>query len=294
MSDTYPLSMRENKPSMHAVLIMNNRADGLPDGVHCGAYYVPETKEVFKRLVGRPYANADCLIRTQEDKFLKTFAGLPMMPQNWRIEQRNGLPWLVRQQAMIVSNEPHAEIKFNDLKIDTLLTLEWVVQHFNKNGWTLGDYITIGFDLKLYEYFIVDCSCAWQDDRTDDTFRIHKFFDLSGAGKRIAMLRTNARMALHNFKYGSDDNFLLDHEARQEYACVYASFNRPITSLWASIPDALYMHTERSNWDNLVPHTWVITKQPLEPDMMYRYELKFGYSKTYTTLDQMRGKVNEQ
>lgn len=61
-----PVFMRDNKPRIHAIPIIHYRPDGLPDGVHCGAWLDVDTRKVWKLLYGRPYVNADVIVRKFE------------------------------------------------------------------------------------------------------------------------------------------------------------------------------------------------------------------------------------
>lgn len=277
---TLPAEMRENKPTIHSIKINNNRPDGLPDGVHCGAWKDIDTGKVWKLLYGRPYINSDYIVRTQEDEFLAKFADIPFFPKNWEIKYSNHLWWLVRDEAITLDPE-----EYKDIDNDTILKIEQVIYKVNAAGWAINDYITLLVDKMSYNLFIGDLSCAHPSTECDDWDYIEKFFKLC-LRDNLVKLRSNARHVLHELRYesilyktkGTPREYT--HDELMEYKHVYASFNRPISGLWASLGDALYKHEREPSWGQgtMTPWSWVITKEPLSDDQEKRYELKWGWS----------------
>jgi hypothetical protein len=274
-----PLSYRDNKPRIHAIRINSNRSNGLPNGVHCGAWYDMDTKKVWKSLYGRPYINADVIVRTHEDEFLNEFADLFYSPRNWEVKASNHLWWLVRDEAITLS-----ENEYKDIDNDSILGIEQAIYKVNARGWSINDYITLLIDKSTYNLFIGDLSTACKDPQADDWNYIERFFKLCGR-ERFITLRNNARGILHNLRYNTilfgKDEKELPLEALMQYKHVYASFNRPISGLWASLPkDTLYRHEEHPNWssESMTPWTWVVTKEPLSDEKIKSYELQWGWS----------------
>lgn len=273
-----PVYMRENKPRIHAIPIIHQRPDGLPDGVHCGAWLDVDTNKVWKLLYGRPYANAEVIVRTDEDKFLAKFANTPYFPKNWEVLPANHLWWLVRPKVEVLAVEDYAS-----LPTEIVLSIEQTILEVNKQSWAINDYITLAFDHSISEYMILDLSTAGQDSQADDYFRIEQFLKLCKR-EHILTLRNNARTVLHNLRYGTllfdKHGQELERDAALTYKHIYASFNRPISAIWASIPDAIYMHEEHPYWGDgkMTPWTWVITKEPLNEEKIYSYELRWGWS----------------
>jgi hypothetical protein len=275
-----PVSMRENKPTMNSIRILSDRPDGLPDGVHCGAFQDCETGKVWKSLYGRPYINADVIVRTQEDEFLNEFSDLYYFPKNWEVKQSNNLSWLVRDEAITLTPE-----EYKDLDNDTILRIEQAIYKVNDRGWAINDYITLLIDKKSYNLFIGDLSCAHPSKECDDWIYIEKFFNLC-LREHLVKLRNNASHVLHELRYNTIMYKTtgiakeISHEELMQYKHVYASFNRPINSLWASLEGALYRHESEPSWGQgqMIPWTWVITKEPLNNIQVQQYELKWGWS----------------
>lgn len=274
-----PVSMRENKPRIHTIRINRNRPDGLPDGVHCGVWLNLDDKTVWKCLYGRPFINSDVIVRTQEDKFLNEFADLPYFPRNWKVEQANHLWWLVRHEAYYFDAED-----YKDIDDGTILEIEQTIYKVNSRGWSIGDYITLLIDQNDYHIFIADLSTACQDTQADDWDYIEKFFKLCKR-ERFVTLRNNARTILHDLHYNTllfnKDGYALNDEQLKkvrEFKHVYASFNRPISSIWASLGKVIYKHEAFANWENMIPWTWIITDEPLSDEKINNYELRWGWS----------------
>ena len=261
----YPLSIRDIAPTPDAERLTGTRPDGLPDGFHTGgAWKVGD--EVWKPLDCRPYANADCHVSTREDEVLEAMVGQPLFPRNWRVEEANGRRFLVRKFAHIVDD-------FSQLSYEQVLEVERGVRALNAAGWEIGDAISLAFDLDSYELFIVDLSNAQKMTGTgafaaDEDWRVRKVFELAGFGA-LSKLRQ------HAFHVITGIDFLDDK--REGFVHVYASFNRPL-GMWAKIPDSVFVHTDKANWSEQIPHTWVVTKEPLADDVCSRYELKHGWS----------------
>lgn len=272
-----PLSIREVKPAKYATRITGQRYDGLPDGVHTGGAYLWEG-EVYKPLDGRPYANADCHLPTQEAECLEAMADQPCFPRNWRVETRDGRRFLVRKEAYVIDN-PH------ELEVTDLLLVEKAVRELNKAGWQVGDALSLARDFSTYELFILDLSCAhkltgaWMYDN-DENWRVVKLFKQAGF-ERLAAMRERGQHVFHDplhFKA------LFDRDVR-DFHFLYGSFNRPLSKIWATLPaDVLLIDSHRwyTEIDNLmrqhtdgVPHTWIASPGPLDDDLLYRYELTF-------------------
>ena len=55
---------------------------------------------------------------------------------------------------------------------------------------------------------------------------------------------------------------------------VYASRNRPISSLWADVPGAVYVD---ANYAETGVWTWMVTPAPLDDETVRRYELTWAW-----------------
>lgn len=268
----YPLSIRDISPDEGFTRLTGIRSDNLPDGVHTGgAWLSPDDKEVWKPLDGRPYLNADCHVETQELEVLEAMAGLPGFPRNWRVEERNGRRFLVRPKSIILTPE--------QIKAEYAKMIEQAIRQLNSQFWVIGDLISVGFDRASLSPFIVDLSAAHKEEKpwpADEEWRILAWLKWAGF-KGLAKLREMARSVAHPetsllVKLGAVDDLEWPGE---EWQHVYASRMRPISTLWANIPQAHYVS---SSWSETGVHTWVITPGPLAEDVIYRYELTWGWS----------------
>jgi len=274
-TDILPLSIREVKPAKHATRITGQRYDGLPDGVHTGGAYLWEG-EVYKPLDGRPYANAECHLPTEEAECLEAMAGQPCFPRNWRVETRDGRRFLVRKKAYVIDNP-------RKLEVSELLLVEKAIRELNRRGWQISDSISLAYDADTYELFILDLSCAYRIDghlsyHYDENWRILKLFKQAGFD-RLAAIRERGQHIFHDPLHFEA---LVDRDVR-DFHFLYGSFNRPLSRVWATLPaDVVLIDSHRwyAEIDNLirqhtdgVPHTWIVSPSPLDEDLLCRYEL---------------------
>jgi hypothetical protein len=272
MSDNaLPLSIRDVPPHPDAVRLTGKRPDGLPDGVHTGGAWL-WNDEVYKPLDGRPYANCEYHYPTHEAECLEDMAGQPGFPRNWRIEEVNGRRFLVRPKCMTVP----LDIDYRSLNKEHLLYIENAVRLLNRAGWEINDPISLAVDPDHYKPFILDLSAAQKLPNVgccvaDDSNRIERLFEDCGADL-LVKLRRNARKIVATCKW------LIEHPRHRH---VYGSFSRPIDGLWASIPhNPQFVHAEpgAANWTECIPHTWVVTVEPLDDNTINHYELRWGWS----------------
>lgn len=272
MCDKLDLSIRDISPFPDAVRLTGKSPNGLPSGVHTGGAWLVGD-EVWKPLDGRPYANCENHYSTREDEVLDLMAGKPLFPRNWCVEERNGRRFLVRKKAYIIPDDFDYKDVFTTL--DKALIVETGVRELNRNKWEIGDDIALAIDPDTYELFIYDLSTAHPQSgkgcyQADEEWRIDNFFELCGF-ERLRKLRHKARHIV------SDLGFIIKHD--REHCHVYASFNRPISSIWADIPgEPVFVHNDWADWAESIPHTWVIVKEPLGNEVLKRYELVWGWS----------------
>lgn len=267
-----PLSIRDVSPSPDAVRLTGTSPNGLPSGIHTGGAWLLGG-EVWKPLDGRPYANCEGHYSTRELELLELMAGKPLFPRNWRVEKRNGRRFLVRKRAHIIPDDFSYKEVFTD--IAKVLMVEAGVRELNKNKWEIGDTIALAIDSDTYELFLYDLSTAHPMDghgcyQADEEWRIHGFFKRCGC-ERLKKLRHKAHAVVANI------DFMLEHS--REYCHVYASFNRPVSPIWADIPgEPVFVHNDWADWAESIPHTWVVVKEPLSDDVCKRCELRWGWS----------------
>jgi len=266
---TIPLSSREIKPHVHATRITGTRMDGLPDGVHTGGCWLCPDDTVWKPLVGRPWANATELVPTKERECLEAMSDVPLFPKNWEIRMACGMEWLVRRKAAILGRDvDHAAIDMLDG-----LQVEQSVRELNRRGWELNDPISLGY---IDEWFVVDLSSAWHLSgqgiyQANDENRIYQFWGWCGL-HNLTDLRKNARTARHEW-------WLKGMTARSAHEHVYASFNRPIDRMLATLPEGVELkQNDRGNWQAMIPWTWLFSTKPLDAELCDRYELVWGWS----------------
>jgi hypothetical protein len=263
------LSIRDVGPAPEAVRVIGERHDGLPDGAHTGGAW-ELGGEIWKPLDGRPYPNCEFHYATDEEEMLKELSGLPLFPENWRIEERNGRRFVVRTKGLVLGSKdfPHSYLTHEHME-----TIEAGVRAANERGWEINDEIGIAFDPESYDLYVYDLSaCQRMTGKAafaaDDTSRLLKFFDQVG-WENLAKLRRNGQTQLQN-------QFI---EFRFKYRHVYASFNRPFSLMWASLPGEIELvHEDRANWSEMIPHTWILSAEPLPEDKLKSYELKWAWS----------------
>lgn len=265
-----PLSIRDVSPAPEATRLTGKQSNGLPSGFHTGGAWLLNG-EVWKPLDGRPWANCENHYPTQEAECLEAMAGQPLFPRNWRTEERNGRRFIVRKRAHLVPED----VDYRHLSNKQLLEVEQGVRNLNQHDWEIGDDIALAIDPDTYELFLYDLSTAHKRNgagvyAADETWRILRFFEVAGASF-LKKLRENGRSC------GGRLLEMMQH-AHAGHVHVYASFSRPISPVWASIPSARYVYEERTNWAEATPHTWVLAKEPLSDETLARYELRWAYS----------------
>jgi hypothetical protein len=262
-----PLSIRDKAPHPLAFRLTGVTANGLPSGFHTGGAWLWDG-EVYKPLDGRPYANCEHHYPTQEDTCLLSLQDQPLFPMNWRIEEANGRRFLVRKKAMLIPEV----IGYDHFTWKKLLYIEAAIRNMNRLGWEVGDHLALAYD-EASRLFIYDLSCAHPQTgvgcyQADDDWRLRAYFANFPLGLRLNLLRENARHILNEQ--------ILEPAPRWRHA--YASFNRPIDRLWATLPEACKLVQQQASWESWQPHTWLICKEPLDQDTIDRYELTWGWS----------------
>jgi hypothetical protein len=278
--NTLPLSIRDVKPTPLAIRLTGIRADGLPNGFHTGgAWLVVETDEVWKPLDGRPYANCEYHYPTDEVEALEAMAGEPLFPRNWRVEEVNGRRFLVRKRAHIVGQD----IEYRHLSKEQVLMVEQSIREFNRRGWEVNDELQLGIDPDTYELFLVDLSTAMYrppEQRKgcyvpDEERRIKQFFKECGCDWLVT-LREAAYRVINNLEINLIECI---EKKREGFVHVYASFNRPIDSMWADFPcEVEFIHNDWTNWEQAIPHTWIVAQELLDEEISKKYELIWGWS----------------
>lgn len=159
---------------------------------------------------------------------------------------------------------------YDDLDKETVLGVEQAVRLANAKGWEIGDDITLGVD-PAGKWFISDLSNAHQvGNLANEWWRIERFFELAGADWLLSF-RKKSRDVLQTIR----ESMLADGDTMfPRY--VYASFNRPISRMWAILPDDAILVDAKADWSKAVPHTFVLTREPIL-DIARKYELKLGW-----------------
>lgn len=278
MKYQYPLEYGDIAPRENATLaVQETRYDGLADGIHTGNKWIYQG-EFYKPLDAKPFPNAEGRFDTQEDIALAALHLVhPLFQSNWRVEILNGRRWLVRPVCQLITPREYLEM----LGKAGLLEIETAIREMNNAGWKINDTITIAFDPTIDNFFILDLSSAqeidWKPDLHDEERdTVLKFWKASGANQLVG-LRNKAHHPL---------TFALWSLEHPRHKWVYASFNRPVSKMWATLPEtAILVHQDRAEWDNGIPWTWVITEEPLSGETIYSYELEPGYFPWFSKKD---------
>jgi hypothetical protein len=148
----YPLSIRDVAPGPDAVRLTGNRANGGSDGFHTGGAWLYQGK-VWKPLDGRPYANANIHVETNEEDCLTALQGKPLFPKNWEIKEANGRRFIVRDH---VPTFPGGNLSLTKAQIQEI---DRGIAQMNASKWEVNDDLVIGKD-RGGRLFIVDLSAA--------------------------------------------------------------------------------------------------------------------------------------
>lgn len=267
----YPLSHGDIPPMAGATKINNLRPDGLPDGVHAGAWLGTDGL-VYKALDLMPCVNAEYRIDSEEAIYLEYLAekNVPMFPRNWTIQERNGRTFLVRPKCWVLGQDgprgPKADLDKSDV-----LAIEDVITLLNGHGILLNDLISIAVDPDD-NMFILDCSAMQYMGGPRylyaDTFRLEQFFTNTGY-ESLNMLRQKGMHVVNSIAF---------QHIHDGYMHVYASKSRPMDSVWARIPGVIYVQAEQKEFAKHSVFTWAIAKEPLAPEIIHCYELEYAWS----------------
>jgi len=275
-----PFSNRDIPPGLGAVKLVSEPhlyLERAPEGFHSGGVWEYQNR-IWKPLEVIPYGNADFLVPSNEAVALEALQDLPFFQKNWEVINSNGRDWLVRDKAQT------APWIYSDLSFATVEQIEKAVWEMQQREWELNDYITLGIDTDN-KYFVLDLSAAQKMSgvgcmRADNSNYTMRF--LEKVSPTTYALRKNAIAAhrdfFQNVIFGVGDYWYLTPEQRKAhkgYKYTYASFNRPLSRLWATLPDGALVH-QRANWEKQIPHSWFFTEAPLSDETMYRYELTLG------------------
>lgn len=270
-SNALPLSIRDVNPGPGAIRLTGTTPNGLPSGFHTGgAWLIGDW--VYKPLDGRPYANCENHYPTRELEVLELMKGKTLFPDNWREGMINGRHWLIRKKAYLIPED----IPYRELRLNQVLEVEQGVRALNRAKWEINDGIALAVDPDSYQLFLYDLSAAHPMDgsgcyRADEEWRIKQFFEQTGFG-RIAKLRQHASHLITEITFWK--------ERKQGYQYVYASFYRPFSTLWASLPmkdQPILVQNDRADWENQIPHTWIITTEPIPAEKIKSYELDWAW-----------------
>lgn len=270
---TLPIEIRDVAPGSGFTRLDGKTNDGLPDGVHTGGIWVnPDGAEYWKPLDGRPWANAEYHVPTREAECLEMMTGEPAFPRNWQTRSAGRIVvdrvvyirrWLVRGKAWVVPDDWPADA----LRLEHVLEVERGLRLLNAQSWTIGDSLKVAFD-REGRPFILDLSCAWPDSQADDEWRFLRWAEAMGF-ERLVRLRQKARHLVSSLEFADE------HGHDYWHGHVYASRNRPISGVWASIPNAIYVeagYAETNVW------TWVVVPRLLDDETVRRYELTWAWS----------------
>lgn len=287
---TYPLSLDQVSPGNGFKWAGSSiRPDGLPDGVHTdGGYFSPDEQEFYKPLDAKPCPNAEYRIPTDEDECLAAMRGVAGFLQEWHVEERNGRRWLVMPRLWFWPQESDVVLPPS---MDELMTVENALREMNRRGWEYNDLPQLAFT-EDRRPFLVDFSIAhhpdkWRNDWHSDEMNCNRWWAL--VNKTTSQLRQRGRHVYHAVQLpdlqAKDDPepkrvmdvfYDVEEPERREHVHVYASRNRPMSAIWAKIPDAKFLDADRSQEPRV--HTWVVSKEPLNDDTQYRYELTKAWS----------------
>jgi hypothetical protein len=271
MQYQYSLTHGNIPPHKNAVKVESSslRYDGVTDGIHTGQKWI-YNNEFYKPLDAKPFPNAEGRFDTQEANALFELGGIhPLFLNNWRAEWMNGRRWLIRPICELLCPKEYIQMTGESGALD----IEKAIRAMNNAGWKLNDTITLAYDPKG-KVFILDMSSAqridWKPDWNDEERNYVKRFWEYGKANHLVALRNNAHHLL---------TFSAWSIAHPKHKWVYASFNRPVSKSWATLPETSELITPQENpsWQRSIPHTWIITEQELDSKIVYSLELELGH-----------------
>ena len=281
-----PLTIRDVPPVIGARRLTGvNPYNGLPSGVHTGGAWLVNdggVEWVYKPLDARPYANAQAHWPTLEMECLQEMEGEFLFPKNWTFESLNGRKFIKRRKAHLI---PGDDLDWDYLSQNDLLDIEHGILTLNRKGWRVNDDICLALDWNdlLNSLFIYDLSNVSNVGRNlTETQGQRKYADWQNVESLFKACKADWLVAL---RHGGRRALRPGIEAMEDwtsmafYKHVYASFNRPISLMWASLlpADAGFKH-QMANWSDAIPHTWIFTKEPLYDEVISRYELNWAWS----------------
>lgn len=208
----------------------------------------------IKQVAGEVWTNP----HPYELAVLNYLADTPLFPKNWRVEQEEGDSWLVRSAYHLVDGTSGIT-----LESEQLVLVEQGIRRLNSMGWKIAGPLILGLD-DNYELFLVDLSALQEGG--DNTQEVYDIWDKHGCAW-LVKLHQNAKRAAAS--------------AGCENWHVYASFNRPVSAMWFKLPGITFILKEAESsreWANGMPHTWVMTQEPLAEEVLTRHELRWGWS----------------
>jgi hypothetical protein len=277
--NSLPLSIRDVAPGEGAIRLTGIRTDGLPDGIHTGGAWLWRG-ECWKPCDGRPYANAECHVPTDEEAALTAMAGQPFFPRNWRAETCGGRRFIVRPVARVLPRDlPWATLTEQDA-----LAVEAALRAFNEAGWELGDPVTLARDPDD-ALFIVDLSAAHHLAGTglygaDDLWRIERFLAEAGFN-RLLDLRRAARAVQSPVRFAMAQEYW---SLRHVYACKDAAAARAVAgSAFLTSAEAAGFYPAHKQAEALTMFRacspgWLLTANRLPPDLCQEHGLVWGWS----------------
>jgi len=142
----------------------------------------------------------------------------------------------------------------------------------------MPNHVVVAEDPETLKPFILDLSSVARtygengNPYWDDEWRFMRYLELLGA-TRLYSLRKNARRIVRSLGWPL--------EVPQGYDWVYASRNRPVSFMWASALQGKAVLVN-GDYEKTDVWTWIVSQEPLETDITYRYELTFAWSPWYT------------
>ncbi len=265
-----PLALGEVSPGAGFTRMEMPLYRGLPEGVHSGGLFLsPMRTHVWKPLDALTYPNAPHRLRTKEEDALLLMAEEPGFPRNWEAVEQNGRRWLVRKLCYLIPED----VPPDTLTREHMHTVEAAQRGINARGWEIGDRaLRVALDEDTYEPFILDLShtqyvggkCSLL--HADEHAKFEEWaWEIAGFEELVTLRRT-ARKVVSSAQWG------IEHGITHHW--VYGSYNRPISSLWARIPDAIYVSADKATstmW------TWVVVSGKLDEKTVQNYELCFGW-----------------
>jgi hypothetical protein len=164
------------------------------------------------------------------------------------------------------------------LSLERIYQIENDIHALNLGGWAIHDDVSVAF--WRGQWFVLDlsnagpCKMGWSDDQD----HVMRWISECVAIPWLTYLRQEGRQLLDPFsdRFEVCRDYAIEQMLDAHFNHVYASLYRPMSSMWAP-REWWYVQGTDQDMQKARVHTWVITKERLQQEDIYRYDLTPAY-----------------